>query len=95
MPLVFALIGASDGPSLTARAGRWAGGSRRRDADHFVAGRDLAPSARRARAAICSPWMSAGRRGPDSALRADFSEIGRKKMVLDGLDKLICDLETE
>ncbi|HEY7956272.1 MAG TPA: sulfatase-like hydrolase/transferase, partial [Polyangia bacterium] len=92
VPLVFALIGASDGPSLTAR-----------QVDGPVGLVDvmptilslvgIAPSAR-LRGRDLSPWMSpAG--APDRALGPIFSEIGRKKMVVDGLDKLICDLETE
>ena len=40
------------------------------------------------------PWLSASG-APDAALGPTFAEIDRKKMIVEGGDKLICDLEAD
>jgi arylsulfatase A-like enzyme len=52
------------------------------------------PSSARMRGRDLSPWMVAGPPPPSALLGPAFAEIDRKKMVVDGDDKLICDLET-
>ncbi len=53
----------------------------------------IAPSARM-RGRDLGPWLSASG-APDAALGPTFAEIDRQKMIVDGSDKLICDLASD
>jgi arylsulfatase A-like enzyme len=52
------------------------------------------PSSAQMRGRDLSPWMGQGAPPPSSRLGPVFAEIDRKEMVVDGGDKLVCDLST-